>query len=214
MVNVGESYDEYASVGRRLVAGVVDWVIAIGWGALVGLLGAIGFYVVFNPTHGVQIGAGLIYVFPSVALIVIALTHVMSGLMVSSKGASFGQRLVRLRVVAMDGVPISWRRGVVRQFAGSPLLLFYVIPMFFLITVSLVLTWLSALDYATGRVADVVRPIAFNWLRWAFVVSVVLAVANHVWMVLDSQRRGWQDVMAGTVVVRELDLRTNPAPSP
>ncbi len=211
MVRIGESDHESASVGRRLVAGGVDWVIAIAWGGLAGLLGAIGFYLIFNPTHGIQIGAGLIYVFPSVALIVIASIHVMSGLMVSSKGVTFGHRL---RVVAVDGASISWRRGMVRQFAGGPMLLFYVTPMFFLITVSLVLTWLSALDYATGRVADVVRPIAFNWLRWGFVVSVLLAVANHVWMALDSQGRGLHDIIAGTMVVRDLDFRTNLGPSP
>ena len=58
---------EYGSVGRRLMAGLLDWMIAIAWGALIGLLAAIGFYLIFNPTHGLQIGAGLIYAFPPVA---------------------------------------------------------------------------------------------------------------------------------------------------
>ena len=194
---------EYASAGRRLMAGLLDWMIAIAWGALAGLLAAIGFYLIFNPTHGLQIGAGLLYAFPPVAFLIITLTHVTAAFMISSKGASFGHRLVRLRIVGIDAKPITRRRGLVRQFAGSPLLLLYATPVFCLVTGSLVLTWLSALDFPVGRVANILGSIGFNWLRWGFVASVILVVANHVSMALDSQGRGWHDIIAGTYVVRD-----------
>ena len=202
-VKVVESHREYASAGRRLIAGLADWMIAIAWGALVGLLAAIGFYLIFNPTHGLQIGAGLIYVFPPAVFLIITLTHVTTAFMISSKGASFGHRLVRLRIVGIDAKPITRRRGLVRQFVGSPLLLLYATPMFFLVTGSLVLTWFSALDYPVGRVANILGSIGFNWLRWGFVASVILVVANHVSMVFDSQGRGWHDIVTGTYVVRD-----------
>ncbi|RLV55970.1 RDD family protein [Aeromicrobium phragmitis] len=84
-----------ATIGLRLVALVIDWLIA----ALVaGLAFGIGY-----PPEGSRQGFVIQFVF-----------IVYVGLFVGLFGVSPGKRIVRLAVINPEGAPIGWWRGLLR----------------------------------------------------------------------------------------------------
>lgn len=84
-----------ASPGRRLLALVIDWTLAMAfaWAAF---------------------GTGFPPQTPGESFIVQGVFVVITGLTIGFLGVSLGKRLVRLAVVGADGRPIGWWRGLVR----------------------------------------------------------------------------------------------------
>ncbi len=194
---VEREYYEYASVWRRVLAGLVDWLLATVVGASTSIGAAIVFALVISGEYsfGTNFGAFLLYFGLPLAFIVVLSWQVVTAFRVSSKGDTIGHRLLGLRVLKADGQRIGRRRALARQFLGSPLLLGYVTPILVLIPVSQVLPQLIAV-FAGG--------LAFIWIYVGLVVSTVFAVANHALMIFDAKWQGWHDKLMGTVVVREL----------
>ncbi len=175
---------EYASVRSRWLAGLVDWAVALVWGA-------VAWAVVWGPNllwkypFGEHFLADLVYYFGIwVVSGVLILRFMFNAISISSGGDTFGHRLFGLRVEMDDGRRIGWRRALTRQFLGSPLLFAYFLPL--------------SIGFLIGAWETV------YWLTWGLIIAAVLAMVNHFWMALDDQVRGWHDTIAGTVVVREV----------
>jgi uncharacterized RDD family membrane protein YckC len=99
----GDAYPrvvQTVSLGRRLVALVVDWVIAMLSAAVVARISV--------PPEGVREG-----------LVVSAVFIVEVGVLVGLLGFSIGKRVVVLRVEGPDGRPIGVLRGLLRTFLLS-----------------------------------------------------------------------------------------------
>ena len=148
---------DYVSVGRRLMSGLVDWVVAF----VVGFIGVPFVQVVWaffelgsferNLVSGITV-----WTIPAFLLIVMV-THVVYGFRISTSGKTLGHRLMDVRVVKPDGARIGLGPSLARQFSGSPLLVAYVFPMFVLIVVwiyvvqraneYMALTWISGTSY-------------------------------------------------------------------
>ena len=119
--------EDYAGVGRRLVAGFVDWVVAMVIGAVGGLFVSIGFIVlasVMRDPHGganmASVGATFLY--PPATFAVATLVHLFFGIRASRRGDTPGHRSVGLKIASADGSRVGWPRALARQFMGSPLL--------------------------------------------------------------------------------------------
>ena len=177
---------EYGWVWRRLIAGLVDWLLVIGWGLL-----AVASVAVATAAAGLFNEYSLLYFGFPVACVVVVLRHVLMMFRVSSKGDTLGHRLFGLRIVDRNGEIIGRGRSLGRHILGSPLLFAYVLPM-------IVLYLFTALFNA-----DWIGPVAAYWVLWGLIVTAVLVMLNHVWMGFDAEGRGWHDWVAGTVVVRE-----------
>ena len=184
---------EYGWVWRRLIAGLVDWLLVIGWGLL-----AVVSIAVATATAGLfseysfqaNFGAGLLYFAFPVACAAVVLRHVLVVFRVSSKGDTLGHRLFGLRIVDRNGERIGRGRALGRHILGSPLLFAYVLPV-------IVLYLFEALFDA-----NLAGTVAAYWVLWGLIVSSVLVMVNHVWMGFDAEGRGWHDRVVGTVVVR------------
>ena len=181
----GRRHYGFGWVWRRLIAGLVDWLLVIVWGLLaaVSVAVAIATTGLFNEYYLLYFG------FP-VACVAVVLRHVVAVFRVSSKGDTLGHRLFGLRIVERKGEIIGRGRALVRQMLGSPLLCAYVLPMIVLYL------------FAELFNANLIATVATYWLLWGLIVSAVLAIANHIWMGFDAEGRGWHDWVAGTVVVR------------
>lgn len=84
-----------ATIGRRLVALVLDWLLAA---LIAGLTFGIGY-----PPEG-----------PRQSLVIQFVFIVVVGLFVGLFGVSPGKRVVRLAVINRDGAVIGWWRGLLR----------------------------------------------------------------------------------------------------
>ena len=189
----GRRYHGFGWVWRRLMAGLVDWLLVIGWGLFAGVSIAVATATVLLFTeYSFQINfvAGLLYFGFPVACVAVVLRHVVAVFRVSSKGDTLGHRLFGLRIVERKGEIIGRGRALVRQMLGSPLLCAYVLPMIVLYL------------FAELFNANLIATVATYWLLWGLIVSAVLAIANHVWMGFDAEGRGWHDWVTGTMVVR------------
>ena len=185
---------EYASVWRRLAAGLVDWLLLIGWVFVAVMIVAVATAIggLFSEySFRTNFGAGLLYFGFPVACVVVVFRHVLVVLRVSSKGDTLGHRLFGLRIVDRSGEIIGWDRALGRHILGSPLLFAYVFPIIVLYIV------------AASFNAHMIGTMATYWVLWGLIVSGVLAIANHVWMAIDRKGRGWHDLIFGTVVVRD-----------
>ena len=173
-------------VWRRLLAGVVDWLVLIGWVFVAVMVVAVATAIagLFNEYLLLFLG------FP-VTCVVVILRHVLVVFRVSSNGDTLGHRLFGLRIVDSNGEIIGPGRALGRQILGSPLLSAYVFPIFVLYLIG------------TSFNAHLIGTMAKYWVLWGLIVSVVLAIANHVWMAMDDRGRGWHDWLAGTVVVTD-----------
>lgn len=84
-----------ASIGRRLLALLIDWIIA-------SVIAALAFGISYPPSG------------PRQGFIVQGTFIVLVGLTVGLLGVSVGKRIVRLAVINPDGAPIGWWRGLLR----------------------------------------------------------------------------------------------------
>lgn len=180
-------------VWRRLIAGVVDWLLVIGWVFVAVVLIALA-----TATAGLfseysfqtNFGAGLLYFGFPVACFVVVLRHVLVVFRISSKGDTLGHRLFGLRIVDRNGEIIGWSRALGRHILGSPLLFAYMFPMIVLFLV------VASLNFS------LFETLVTYWGLWGLIVSSVLVIVNHVWMGFDAEGRGWHDWVVGTVVVK------------
>ena len=187
---------EYGWVWRRLIAGLVDWLLVIGWGllAVVSIAFATATAGLFSEySFQENFGTGLFYFAFPVACVVVVLRHVVAVFRVSSKGDTLGHRLFGLRIVDRNGEIIGRGRALGRHILGSPLLFAYVLPVIVLYL------------FAELFNADLAGSVADYWVLWGLIVMAVLVMVNHVWMGFDAEGRGWHDWVVGTVVVRGRD---------
>ena len=183
---------EYTRVWRRLFAGSVDWLVAIGWVlvAVVSIAFATATVGLFSEySFQTNFGAGLLYFGFPVACVVFVLRQVLVVFRVSSKADTLGHRLFGLRIVDRDGEIIGRGRALGRHILGSPLLCAYVLPV--------IVLYLSVPLFGFNLVGALIA----YWELWGLIVSSVLVTANHVWIGFDAEGRGWHDVVVGTVVV-------------
>lgn len=188
----GRRHYGIAWVWRRLVAGLVDWLLVVGWvfvtvmtvafaTAIVGLFSEYSFQSNFV--------SGVMYFGFWVACVVVVLRQVLVVFRVSSTGDTLGHQLFGLRIVDRNGEIIGRGRALWRHILGSPLV--------FVNVLSVVVMYLIASLFNV----ELIGVVATYWLLWGLFVSAVLAIANHVWMGFDAEGRGWHDWIAGTVVV-------------
>lgn len=185
----------YASVGRRLLAGIVDWLSLTGWVFVAVMTASVATAIaLLSSEYPFQTNfvAGIVFFGFPVASVVVVFRYVRLVLRVSSSGDTLGHRLFGLRIVDRNGEAISRSRSLGRHILGSPLLFVYVFPM--------IVLYLGVASFN----ADLIGRITAYWVFWGFIAVPVLAIMNHVWMALDDQGRGWHDTIAGTVVVKEV----------
>lgn len=180
---------EPAPVGRRLMAGLLDWLVLIGW-----VFVAVMAVAVATAIAGLFNEYSLLFFGFPVACVVVILRHVLVVFRVSSNGDTLGHRLFGLRIVDSNGEIIGRGRALGRQILGSPLLSAYVLPIFVLYIVG------------TSFNAHLIGTMATFWVLWGLSVTAILALSNHVWMAIDGRGRGWHDRLTGTVVVRDEGL--------
>jgi len=123
-VNPGEL--DLANIGRRFIALIIDgFVIAVPMLALFGLAAFFGTRAKNDPTEF------LAFVMP-LALLPAVLYIVYEGVMLGARGQTFGKMAMNIRVVRVDGSPISkgqaWGRSVMRAILASCLSLFNYVP--------------------------------------------------------------------------------------
>ena len=94
----GRRHYGFGWVWRRLIAGLVDWLLVIVWGLLaaVSVAVAIATTGLFNEYY-------LLYFGFQVACVVVVLMQVLVVFRVSSKGDTLGHRLFGLRIVERNG---------------------------------------------------------------------------------------------------------------
>ena len=183
---------EYARVWRRLIAGLVDWLVAIVLGLLAAALYAVPttFVVWGDYSFNANFLSGMMYFGAPVGYGVMVVWHVVIVFRVASKGDTMGHRLFGMRMVRADGGQISRRRALLRQILGSPVMSVYIFPTVFFRLVDVLFDFTLA-----GTVVA-------NWLIWGMIALLNLVWLNLFWMVFDRRWRGWHDLVVGTVVVR------------
>ena len=199
----GQDGFEYASAWLRILVGLVDWLLAIGVGMSASIGAAIVFALAVSGEYSflTNFGAFLLYFgLPSTFLVVMMWFAVMA-FRVSSKGETFGHRLLGFKIVKADGKRMTLRGALIRQYLGSPLLCAYITPMIVLIPGSLLLQ-LGDSTSPLDRIGEYAGGLAFVWLYLGLMVSVALTAANHALMIFDPEGQGWHDKLVGTVVVR------------
>ena len=183
-------------VWRRLLAGIVDWMLLIGWVFVAVMIVAVATAIagLFSEySFQTNFGASLMYFGFPVACVVVVFRHVLVAFRVSSKGDTLGHRLFGLTIVDSSGEIIFWDCALGRHILGSPLLFAYVFPMIVLLIV-------APLDL------DLFSTLVAYWALWGLIVSSGLTIMNHAWMGFDAAGRGWHDRLMGTVVVRDEGL--------
>ena len=192
----------YASVGRRLAAGLMDWVVAFGTGIVgipfVQLVWALADRGSFS---GNLLSGITVWSIPGF-LLTSMVTHVAFGLMVSSKGDTLGHRTVGLRILKPDGTRVGRGPSLARQSIGGPLTFAYLLPLSVLMV-----AWIVIAQRATAAdpllwIWEPVRTVTQHWWLWGFFVSLILIAQNHAMMGVHSMGRGCQDRFAGTVVMK------------
>jgi len=126
----GQAQQQYAGVGVRFLAVLIDGII----------LGVVGGLLSFIFRNAPGLGGGI------VGILAIAYFIVME----ATRGATLGKMALGLRVVKMDGSPISWTESVIRN-------LLRIIDGLFVYLVGAILVWTSPLKQRLGdRVAHTV----------------------------------------------------------
>ncbi len=184
---------EVAPVWIRLLAGVVDWLVVLAWGAGLGIVAALFFGLLNVSSFGLNFILGSIFLGFPIMCVVVVWKQVAIAFRISSTGQTLGHQLLGFRIATKNKEVIGRRRALVRQILGSPLLFAHFLPMIPLIPVAVFIDLIGGLGDA----------IVTNWLIWGLGVAAVLAIANHVWMAMDVRGRGWHDRLTGTVVVRD-----------
>ena len=199
---------EYGSAWHRILAGLVDWLLAIGVGVSVSIGAAIVFALFMLAFSGeypflTNFGAFLLYFGLPTTFLVLMMWFAVMAFRVSSKGETFGHRLLGLKIVKVGGKRMTLRGALIRQYLGSPLLCVYLTPMIVLVSGSLLLQ-LGDSTNPLDRIGEYTGGIAFVWLYLGLMVSAALTFANHALMIFDPEGQGWHDKLTGTVVVRNL----------
>ena len=181
---------EIASIRRRVLAAIVDWTIGTIISAALGFLLAISLlfvHVSTNLTGREQIIGGdfaglIVLCWPVIAgLAGTPIVQLIFAYRMGSRGTTPGHGKLNLAVQRADGGGVGRRRALLRSLAGSPSLL---APYLFIVVI-------------------ILSPFSFYFVFFASVVAVLLvAIANHVWMLLDDKNRGLHDLMVDTVVIR------------
>ena len=193
---------ELAPSWRRLIAGLLDWFIALVCGVTGAVLAEI-WQMYFGYAWFTQyLGGGAIL---SAAItgfcFFVLVTHLAFGFLVANKGWTLGDKLMRLRVESVDGRKIGPGRSWVRQLCGSPFLLIYLLPILIFYSTPAFLAQLGS-SSSMYRLADMAFAAQATWLYWGIVVAPIVSVSNHVLMLIDRIGRGWHDWLFGTVVVK------------
>ena len=193
---------ERASVRSRWLAGLVDWAVALVWGAATWIV-VWGPNLLWNYPFGEHFLADLIYYFGTLVVNGVLISRFMfNAISISSGGDTFGHRLFKLQVLDNDGKRISRRRALARQCLGSPLLLVSSIPGF---VWSLMTGFAGHLDLTNGPVREFLETVDDPWLlfsNWGPFGALALTSANHAVMAIDRKGRGMHDSLVGTVVIK------------
>ena len=197
---------EYASASHRTLAGLVDWLLAIGVGASASIGAAMVFALFMLAFSGeypflTNFGAFLLYFGLPTTFLVAMMWFAVMAFRVSSKGETFGHRLLGLKIVKVDDKRMTLRGALIRQYLGSPLLCAYITPMIVLVSGSLLLQ-LGDSTNPLDRIGEYAGGIAFVWLYLGLMVAAALTFANHALVIFDPEGQGWHDKLVGTVVVR------------
>ena len=196
---------EVPVVWRRWAAGLVDWVVTLGWALSIAilvasLLGLVGLVFGNEYSFGTNFGAGLIYFGFWIVLVVCVLRFAMNVHKIASRSETFGHRLFGLKIFALDGEQLIPTVALIWQFLGSPVLFAFCLPLaaYVLIVSTFNLCGLSCI------LED--SPIWVDWLlRWWIVsglaVAWILGFINHGLMLLDKRARGWHDKLTRTEVL-------------
>ena len=189
-VDAPHGVHEIASIRRRVLAAIVDWIIGTIISAALGFLLAITVLIVHYNTNWTGreeiIGADftpliVLYLPIIVGLAGTPIVQLIFAYRMGSRGTTPGHGQLNLAVQRADGGGVGRRRALLRSLAGSPCLL---VPY-------LVFILFSSSDWFA------------IFAIFASVVAVLLvAIANHLWMLLDAKNRGLHDLMVDTVVVQ------------
>ncbi len=198
---------EVPAVWRRWAAGLVDWVVTLGWALSVAILVAtlLGLVLlVFGNEYsfGTNFAAGLIYFGFWIVLVVWVLRFAVNVHKVASRSETFGHRLFGLKIFTLDGEQLIPPVALVWQFLGSPVLFAYFLPLIAEILI------VSTFNLCGIPCILEDSPTWVNWLlRWWLVsglaVAWILGFINHGLMLLDKGARGWHDKLTRTEVLRE-----------
>jgi len=117
---------ELAHIGRRLIALIID-------GFLISIPFMLLFFVfIALTTSAKNDGAEFIGMFMPLMLLPAVLYVVYEGLMLSARGQTLGKMAMHIRVVRVDGSPLSkgqaWGRAIMRAILASCLSLFNYLP--------------------------------------------------------------------------------------
>ncbi len=177
---------ELAPFWRRLIAGLLDWLLALICGVIGTVLVAVAYlYFGFLSYAMYSIFRHEFHLAVTVFCFVVLMTHMWFGFRVAMKRETLGDRLMRLRVERVDGIQIGYRRSLARQLSCSPFLFVYCLPMLLLILSSAFLLRLGDSIYALGRLGDTALEVVIIWLVWGLLVSAVTSVSNQVFMSVD-----------------------------
>ena len=205
---------EVPAVWRRWAAGLADWVVTLGWSALVPILvatfvGLVG--LVFGGEYSLEtnFGAGLFYFGLPIVLIVWVLRFAVNVHKVASRSETFGHRLFGLKIYTIDGERLIPSAALIWQFLGSPFLFAYCLPLvaYILIVTTFNLCGISCILEDSPRWLDW---LLHWWIVSGLAVAGILGFFNHGLMFLDKRARGWHDRLVGAVVVTGRTVRTVP----
>ena len=169
---------------RRIAALLIDYALIVAWMVLIALVSLIVAVASGGYTNWLSWGVGI----AELAGFVILVLPVGIYLFVceaSRRQATLGKRALRMRVVALDGTPAPAWRILVRTIVK---LLPWEVAHFFV--------W-HTVDLGLGG-GDVVFPV---WLTIGLVVADVLPLIYVLVVLLQRDRRGPHDLIAGTRVV-------------
>ena len=201
----GDSEVVVASVWRRLIASLVDWIVAVVSGIIGAALVQVEYALSgFRPFAENLVNGVTVWSIPGFLLVVLA-THLAFGFVISWKGGTLGHRLLGLWIVRADGKRIGGWRSLAMQFSGSPLIFGYVMPMFVLFIAMIHIVQRANEYMPLTWISEPVNLVIRHWLVWGLVVCLLLMVINHVWMSRDALGQGLHDRLVGTFVVRDLE---------
>ena len=199
---MGRRKYEYASVRSRWLAGLVDWAVALVWGAATWVV-IWGPSLLWNYPFGEHFLADLVYYFGTLIVNgVLILRFMFNAISISSVGDTFGHRLFKLQVLDTGANRIGLMRALARQCLGSPLLFVSSIPGF---VWSLMTGFTGHLDLTNGPVREFLETVDDSWLlfsNWGPFGALALTIANHAVMAIDRNGRGVHDSLVRTMVIK------------
>jgi uncharacterized RDD family membrane protein YckC len=117
-----QSQLQYVGVGPRFLALLIDSILI---GIASGILGVV-FRLILGPNAGVAVGSSLASI--------LAIVYYFG--LEATQGATLGKKMLGLRVVKVDGSPISWSESIIRN-------LLRIIDGLFFYLVGAILIWTS-----------------------------------------------------------------------